>query len=246
MKNIAIIFAGGVGKRMNNNATPKQFLNLNDKPVIIHTLEHFEKHSEIDSIVVVCVETHINLMKELVRKYHLAKVQKVVEGGNSGQESIFNGLQAIKNMYSNTKDICVLIHDGVRPIINANLISENIKAVKQHGSAISSIFSRETIVLTKDNKIIDFTDRDQTMIARAPQSFYFDQIYDCHIKANTLHKYDFVDSCQLMLYFDHSVYTVLCDSDNIKITTPDDFYVAKALIEAKTNLEIMGVSNDEN
>ena len=126
--NTAVIFAGGVGKRMHAKDIPKQFLKMHDKPIIVHTLELFEEHPEIDAIVVACVSNYIGYMNELVRKYNLKKVQKIVPGGKSGQESIFNGLKAAEMIGNRDKDI-VLIHDGVRPLINAKTIEDNIESV---------------------------------------------------------------------------------------------------------------------
>lgn len=115
--NIAVVFAGGVGKRMHTKDIPKQFLKLHNKPIIIHTLELFENHPEIDAIVVSCVSDWVGYLNDLVNKYNLKKVRKIVPGGKTGQESIYNGLKAAEEVGNRDKDI-VLIHDGVRPLIN--------------------------------------------------------------------------------------------------------------------------------
>ena len=128
--NIAIIFAGGTGQRMNTTSKPKQFLELHGKPIIIYTLEHFQQHSQIDRIVVVCLENWIRYCKELLEKYHITKAMDIVSGGKNGQESIYNGLIAAHNKYP--ADSIVLIHDGVRPLINEQIISEDIACVKKY------------------------------------------------------------------------------------------------------------------
>ena len=114
--NIGVIFAGGVGKRMNSRVKPKQFLNVYGKPIIIHTLEVFDSHPDIDAIVVACLEEWIPYLNELIDKYNLKKVKKVVPGGKSGQESIYHGLLAAEEVAGQERSI-VLIHDGVRPMI---------------------------------------------------------------------------------------------------------------------------------
>ena len=115
MNNIAVIFAGGSGKRMNTVSRPKQFLELNGKPVMIYTLELFDNHPMVDGIVVVCIEPWIPFLKKQLKKFEINKVGVIVPGGETGQDSIFNGLSAAKECYG--EDCNVLIHDGVRPLI---------------------------------------------------------------------------------------------------------------------------------
>ena len=131
--NIAVIFAGGIGTRMNSKALPKQFLKLYGKEIIIYTLEHFEKHPEIDAIAVACVEGWIPFLNELLEKYRFKKVKKVVPGGTTGQDSIYQGLKAAEAIAHGEKSI-VLVHDGVRPLINGELITNCIQAVRDKGS----------------------------------------------------------------------------------------------------------------
>lgn len=125
--NFALIFAGGVGQRMNTVSLPKQFLKVQNKEIIIHTLEHFEECEGIDGIVVVCKEEYIDLMKELIKKHRITKVMTIVPGGENGQQSIFNGLDAASRLSSSEEDI-VLIHDGVRPIITNDVILKILNA----------------------------------------------------------------------------------------------------------------------
>ena len=116
--NIAVIFAGGVGKRMKSSGIPKQFLKIHGVPIIIHTLQKFQECKEVDAIVIACVASHLTYMQELVEQYNINKVQKIVKGGKTGHQSIYNGLIAAKQISKTDKDI-VLIHDGVRPIIDS-------------------------------------------------------------------------------------------------------------------------------
>ena len=125
--NIAIIFAGGSGKRMNTVAKPKQFLEYRGKPIIIYTLEIFDNHPDIGGIVVSCIEEWIPYLEKLIRKFEITKVRAIVPGGETGQDSIYNGLIAVENLYP--KDSCVLIHDGVRPLITEQTVSDNIEEI---------------------------------------------------------------------------------------------------------------------
>ena len=154
--NIGVIFAGGVGKRMNSRVKPKQFIDVYGKPIIIHTLELFENHPEIDAIAVACLEDWIPYLQELLEKFNIKKVKKVVPGGASGQESIYNGLKAAEEIAAGEKSI-VLIHDGVRPLINEKTITDNIESVKKYGSSITCVKVKETVlVVGEDNSIEEF------------------------------------------------------------------------------------------
>ena len=171
----ALIFAGGSGRRMNSGSKPKQFLELHGKPIIIYTLEHFEYHEEISDIIVVCIKEWIEELQGFLRRYGITKVSKIVPGGATGHDSIYNGLQAMKEEADFNE--VVLIHDGVRPLINAELISQNIEAVKRYGNAITAEPVRESVVRSADGiNISDVPPRSHMYIAKAPQSFYFGNI----------------------------------------------------------------------
>lgn len=239
--NIGVIFAGGVGKRMNSRVKPKQFINVYGKPIIIHTLELFDNHEEIDAIAVACLEDWIPYLEELLEKFNIKKVKKIVPGGSSGQESIYNGLKAAEEIAGGEKSI-VLIHDGVRPLIHAKTISDNIVSVKEHGSSITSVTVKETVlVVSKDNSIDSVPKREDTRLARAPQSFYLDEIIAAHRKAIAENKLDFIDSCSMMQYYGKKLYLIEGPQENIKITTPDDFYTMRALLDAKEEAQIYGL-----
>ena len=191
--NIGLIFAGGVGKRMNSKALPKQFLKIYDKPIIVHTIEHFENNKYIDAIVVVCIADWIDYFEELKNKYSLNKVKAVVSGGMTGQESIYNGLIAAQRLAGQSKAI-VLIHDGVRPLINSELITKNIQAVKDFGSAITCAVVKETIVeVNNDGDIVNVPLRNLSRLARAPQSFWLDDILLYHKRSIEENRNDFIE-----------------------------------------------------
>lgn len=236
---IAVIFAGGIGKRMNSNGVPKQFLKLNNKEIIIYTLEIFENSKDIDAIVISCLEEKISELQELVKKYNLKKVLKIVKGGKTGQESIYNGILGAKEISPN-KNTILLIHDGVRPLINQKVISDSIKCVEKNENAITVAPAIETIIKSKENKIENIYERSTCFMARAPQSFYLRDILEAHEKARK-DKREFIDSASLMKYYGHKLYIVEGPSENIKITTPIDFYMFKAIKELQKNMEIIGI-----
>ncbi len=236
--NIGVIFAGGVGTRMRSKDIPKQFLKVHDKPIIIHTLEHFEKNDEIDAVVISCVEKWIPHLNDLLYKYRIEKVKNVVAGGKSGQLSIYNGLLAAKEVAGNDRAI-VLIHDGVRPLINADLLSENIRCVKENGSAITSGIVKETItVIDEAGRVEQVPPREKSRVAKAPQSFWLDKILAVHEMALRDGVTDSIDSCTLMKKYGQTLYMIDGPYENIKITTPDDFYTMRAFLDAKENAQI--------
>lgn len=238
--NIAVIFAGGIGRRMNTKALPKQFLKLYGKEIIVYTLEHFQKHKDIDAIVVACVADWIPFLEELLEKYQLTKVVKVVPGGETGQDSIYAGIEAAHQITSDEKSV-VLIHDGVRPLIEAKTITDCLECVKENGTAITVAPAIETIIRVNEKACIsDVIERSSCLMARAPQCFYLNEIYQAHLKAREENRHDFIDSATLMKHYGHSLSVVQGPVENIKITTPMDYYTFKALSEARENLQLYG------
>lgn len=244
--NIGVIFAGGVGSRMHSKELPKQFLEIYNKPIIVHTIEFFERNENVDAIIVVCVEDWINYFNSLIYKYRLEKIQKVVPGGSSGQLSIYNGLCAAKDIAGNNECI-VLIHDGVRPLINIDLLSKNVEDVKKFGSSITSGIVKETIVEIDDNGEIKLVpDRAHSRVAKAPQCFHLSDILCSHEKALKDGITDFIDSCTMMQHYGFKLHMTDGPYENIKITTPDDFYTMRAILQAKEDTQFnIGFENPE-
>ncbi|XME01251.1 2-C-methyl-D-erythritol 4-phosphate cytidylyltransferase [Lachnospiraceae bacterium C1.1] len=241
--NIGVIFAGGAGKRMNSKEKPKQFLEVCNKPIIIYTLEYFEYHPDVDAVVVVCLEDWITYLKELLYKYRIEKVKKIVPGGKTGQLSIYNGLVGAEEIAEGDNAI-VLIHDGVRPLINEKIITDNIECVKKYGSAITTAPAKETILVVDENnnsRIKTVTDRNNSRVAKAPQSFYLKDIISAHRKAMENGITDCIDSCTMMQTEGYDLFLVEGPSENIKITTPDDFYSMRAILTAKEDAQIYGL-----
>lgn len=230
--NIAVIFAGGVGRRMHTKDLPKQFLQIYGKPIIIHTLQVFETHKDIDGIVVACVKEWIPYLNGLIKEYNLKKVKSVVPGGKKGQGSIYRGLIAA-NTIAHEKAI-VLIHDGVRPFIDHKVIDDNIRSVKEHGTAITTSPVTETIlVVDGENLIRTVPNRAYSRIAKAPQSFWLEDILGVHEKAVLEGRDDFIDCCTLMQYYGYPLYLVDGPIENIKVTTQEDIFTMRAVLEAR-------------
>lgn len=237
-KNVALIFAGGSGKRMNTKSRPKQFLELHGKPIIIYTLELFENHPDIDGIVVACIESWIPYLQKLIKKFELTKVVSVVPGGETGQDSIYNALAEASRKYP--ADSLVLVHDGVRPLITEETITDNIRVASEKGSCITCVKATETLVVTQPDGSLQIPSRANSLIARAPQTFVLKDILEAHHRALAEGKHDFIDSCTLMSFYGYHMATVLGPTENIKITTPTDFFVFRAIEDVRENSQIFG------
>ncbi|GAA4186507.1 2-C-methyl-D-erythritol 4-phosphate cytidylyltransferase [Gryllotalpicola kribbensis] len=236
--NVAVIFAGGVGSRMNTRSAPKQFLEVHGKPIIIRTLEHFEEHPEIDGIVVAILPEYREHLLRLIHRYDLQKVREIVDGGKTGQESRHRALQAVAASYP--PDTVVLIHDGVRPLISAELITTNIRAVEEYGSAITCTKANETIVISTDERVDAVIPRENLYTAQAPQSFRLGHVLGMYDRAVAEGENDSIDSCTLMVRYGHSVHVIDGPRSNIKITTAEDFYISRTFFELVENQQIIG------
>ena len=241
--NIGVIFAGGSGTRMNTKSRPKQFLDLNGKPIIISTIELFDNHPEIDGIVVVCLGSWIPFLQKMLKKFEITKVVRVIPGGVSGQDSIFKGLCAAEEYAKEKNDdsAIVLIHDGVRPLITEETITDNIAKVKECGSCITTVPAIETVIIDNHNDTLSIPKRSDCMMARAPQSFYLKDIIGAHRKSQEEGKTDFIDSCSLMSHYGYKLGLVQGPMENIKITTPTDYFVLRAMVEVHENQQIFGI-----
>ncbi len=235
----ALIFAGGTGKRMNSRTKPKQFLEMNGKPIIIYTLEHFEYHPEIENIVVVCLKDWIHELEGMLKRYDITKVKKIVPGGETGHDSIYLGLEAMNELAD--KDEIVLIHDGVRPLINEELITQNIKAVKKYGNAITSEPARESVVRSTDGKTIEeVPKREQMYTAKAPQSFRYGRIKELYEQARR-DNVKTIDSAHLCSLYGEPMRIIISTPNNLKITEPADYYIYRALFEALEGQQLYGI-----
>lgn len=239
--NIAIIFASGSGIRM-GSGIPKQYLEVNGKPILVYTLQLFQYHKEIDKIYVAVANNFISYAERLVEEYHLTKVAGIVAGGETAQDSIYNALK--KAEMENDSNSIVLIHDGVRPIVAYDVISDNIDGVKRNGNSITCTPCFETVLLSKNNKTVEHVPyRAETFTAQAPQSFYLKDIIDIHEKIRaTQNRYkNMVDACTMCASLNIPVYMVPGNRGNIKVTTPEDVYVFRALLQFRENEQAFGL-----
>jgi len=239
--NIAIIFAGGSGVRM-GAGVPKQFLEINGKPILVHTLRLFEMHHKIDKIYLAVLEDYIPYVNALAEEFHISKLAGVVSGGSSAQDSIYQALKCARK--ENPEDSIVLIHDGVRPFVEYDVISKNIKAVKTFGSAITSTPCYETILLSHNGGeyVDELPDRKECYTAQAPQSFYLQEILDAHdaIRKDNPEYTNIVDSCTLMRSVGKRTHMIEGNRGNIKVTTPIDVYMFRALLNYQENEQAFG------
>ena len=238
--NIAILFAGGSGVRM-GAGIPKQFLEIYGKPILIHTIKQFEYHKEIDKIYLAVLKDYIPYVQELLEEYHIKKVAAVVEGGETAQDTIYNALKKAEE--ENPRDSIVLIHDGVRPFITYEVISKNIECVKEHGNAITCTPCFETIVLSDDNvEVTDVPPRKKCYSAQAPQSFYLGQIIEAHdVVRQRPERYEgMVDACTIVRSQGITAHIVEGNRGNIKVTTPEDVYLFRALLQYRENEQAFG------
>jgi 2-C-methyl-D-erythritol 4-phosphate cytidylyltransferase len=239
--NIALIFAGGTGVRMNNKSTPKQFLPVFGKTIIQYTVEWFQHHAQIDAICIVCIESWCGFVKELVHKEGFSKVQWVVPGGKSAMESQYLGLKEVARTCP--PDSVVLLHDGVRPLIDDELISACIESTKTKGSAITVAPAIETIIEASSEGLVSrVVDRKRCSMARAPQCFFLRDILSAHDAAMESGNHDFIDSATLMTNQGFALHTVEGPSNNIKITTPIDYYIFRAILEARESSLVFGIN----
>lgn len=239
--NIAIIFAGGSGVRM-GSGIPKQFLEINGKPVIIHTLQLFQFHEEIDKIYIAILEDYIEYMQELVEEYHITKAAAILPGGETAQDSIYNALKRAES--ENPDSSVVLIHDGVRPFVSYDTISNNIAAVHEKGNAITCTSCYETILISQDGQTVDTVPyRKSTYAAQAPQSFYLKDIIAAHDEIRALPtRYDnMVDACTILTTLGKPVHMIPGNRGNIKVTTPEDVYMFRALLQYQENEQAFGL-----
>lgn len=231
MSTIALIIAGGSGSRMKQDI-PKQFLTVNERPVIVYTLEAFEKHPEIDAIAVVCVEGWEQVLWAYAKQFNIDKLKYVIPGGETGQASIRNGVFELEKHYE--KDDIVLIHDAIRPMVSAEIISDNIRVCREHGNAITVVPCAEAMLTTEDGmESTELYPRDNLKRTQTPQAFRLGDICDLHRRALEAGITNSVASCTLKVELGEKVFFSKGSEKNIKLTTVEDIDIFKALLMAK-------------
>lgn len=243
--NYAVILAAGVGQRMRNGGMPKQFLKLMGKPIIVYTLEKFEQHEEIDELVIVCHGSYIEYMSKLVTMYQINKAKQIIVGGSDRQSSLRRGLDAVAERGGTREDI-VLIHDGVRPLVSETTIHENIRVAKEYGCAVTVHPVTESVVITNREKatIDDFKKRADTYSLTAPQTFHIGELLDAYENAgenNEKQDMPLLDAAMVYAETGKEIHLVKEQDTNIKVTTPDDYYFLKTILELEETKYIFGL-----
>ena len=228
-----LIFAGGVGRRMGGSKRPKQFLELCGRPFIDYTIAHFAEHPDVTGIVVVCLESWIPYLRRVLASRKYDKHIDVIPGGETGQDSIFRGLKFLHDRHPGDADAVVLVHDGVRPLINAEVISACLESVVAHGATATIAPSPETVVVRGEGTTVESVlTRSLCGFARAPQGSRLEDLYQAHLRAQE-EGLEFVDSISMLSHYGHPIYTVDGPSENIKVTTPMDYYAFKGYMDAR-------------
>jgi len=234
MKNYVVLLAGGVGRRMGADV-PKQFLEIDGKPIIAYSIEHFQRNDKIEKIVVVCVKEWIEYFKTIVKQYKLSKVEWIIEGGNTGHDSIRNGVFFLKDKIG--QDDYIIIHDAVRPILPQKAIEEVLRVAHAKGNASSSIVCHPPIVYTEDfeSGITDI-DRDHVMLTASPQAYKYSLVLKLYEKAEKDNRHDFTFTSSMFIHYGERVFFAQGTTCNIKITRKEDLGLLRALLKVPEDL----------
>ena len=227
---IALLIAGGSGNRMGQDI-PKQFMHVDGCPIIVHTMRCFQTHPDVDAIAIVCLKGWETVLQAYANQFCIDKLKWIFTGGNTGMESIHNGIFGLKEAGCNDEDL-VLIHDSVRPLLGQDIISSNIAICKAYGYAITGIMCREAILESEDGFSTDKSiPRDKLIRTQTPQTFRLGNIIKIHEKAKAMGIKDSVASCTLIAEVGGIKMHIVPGSEkNIKITTVEDLEILKALM----------------
>ena len=241
--NYGLILAGGVGQRMRNTGMPKQFLEVFGKPIIIYTLQKFENCNDIDEVIIACHCSWKEHLEKLIKQYELKKVKSIISGGKDRQDSILNGITYLEENGASNNDI-VVIHDGVRPLIKESIIAENIKSALIHKCAMTVHPVIETVVVVdnEEAQFEDFKKRDSTYSLTSPQTFQLGLLKEIYNKVNEINSpIPLLDAALIYTYLGNKIHIIKDMNNNLKITTPDDYYTLKALLELDENRNVFGL-----
>lgn len=235
MKVYSVIIAGGVGKRMGQQI-PKQFINVADKPILIYTLEAFEKNPLVNEIIVVCIDGWHDVLKAYAKQFNITKLTKIVSGGATGQESIRNGVYGLKDKAK--KGDIVVIHDGIRPIVDAEVLSDVILTAKKYGNGVTSMPYNEQIFVVNENDETTtnkYIPRETLRRVSTPQAYEFKELYDAYRKAykEEIGIYGSSYANTMMVELGKTLHFALGSDKNIKLTTEGDLEIFKAYIKAE-------------
>ncbi len=229
---VAIIIAGGSGNRMGQDI-PKQFINVYDKPVLIYTLEGFQKHPQIDLIEVVCIDGWHDVVRAYAKQFGIDKLKWVVSGGKTGQESIRNGVYNLEGKVSE-KDI-IIIHDGIRPLVDETVLTDVIVKAKKYGNAVTSLPYNEQIFIVEDEiSTVNYIPRETLRRVSTPQAYRFDLLDSKYHEAFEKKIGIYVSSyaSTMMVELGVRLYFAAGSDKNIKLTTKDDLEMFKAYLKS--------------
>lgn len=239
MKTIALLTAAGTGSRMHQDI-PKQFIHVDNKPVIIHTMESFQQHPSIDAIIVVTLESWQDVLWAYAKQFNVTKLKWVVTGGETGQESILNGLRKLKEVYPE-EAITVMVHDGNRPLVSSEIISDSLATFSKYGSAVAAIPCTEVVFESDDGiSSCGSTERERLLRTQTPHTYTLDDLLWAHDEADSKGIRGTAASCMLMHELGRKVYFSKGSEENIKITTLEDLRIFKALLHTKQDEWIKG------
>lgn len=231
----ALLTAAGTGSRMKQDI-PKQFMHVKNKPLIVYTLEAFQHHPLIDSIVVVTLPTWVDVVTAYAKQYGITKLQAIVPGGDTGQESIFNGLAKIQENGAGDDDI-VMIHDGNRCLVSSEIISDSVAEFRANGSAVAAIPCVEAVFRSNDDGHSSTVSipREQLFRTQTPHTYTLGKLMWAHSEAKAQNIGDTAASCVLMHELGETVFFSAGSEENLKITTMDDLYIFEAILDSRQN-----------
>ncbi len=229
--NVALLTAAGCGSRMHQDI-PKQFIHIDNKPVIIHTMEAFQNHPSVDAIIVVTIDSWIEVLWAYARQFNIEKLKWVVPGGETGQDSIFNGLSELKKHL--TDEDVVMVHDGNRPLVSSEIISDSLATFSKYGSAVAVIPCTEVVFESEDGKTsCKSLNREKLFRTQTPHTYKLGDLISAHIQAQKLGIKNTAASCMLMKELGKATYFSKGSEENLKITTTDDLKIFKALLHTR-------------
>lgn len=229
---VALLTAAGSGTRMGQDI-PKQFMHIENKPIIIHTMEAFQRHPGVDAIIVVTLPSWTDVLKAYAKQFNITKLRWIVPGGETGQESIYNGLIALKKDLE--EDTVVMVHDGNRCLVSDEILSNSLATFKQHGSAVAAIPCVEAVFRSDDNGETSTVSipREQLFRTQTPHTYTLGKLLWAHEEAKKRGFVGTAASCTLMQQLGEVVYFSKGSEENLKITTVEDMMIFKALLHTK-------------
>lgn len=233
--NIALLTAGGVGNRMGQEI-PKQFMTIQEKPVIIYTMEAFQNHPEIDAIALVCLSGWESFLHAYANQYRITKMKWIFPGGKSNQESIHNGIYGLKQSGCKDDDI-VIVHDGVRPLISSQIISDNLQMCKEFGAAVTGLVCKEVIMEINDGLVLPIdSPREKLVRTQTPHTYHLGDLIKAHETAAYMGIYDTVAPCDMIAKIGDTEQHLVQGSEKngLKLTRPEDVDLFKTLIQIES------------